>query len=211
MGFRMSMVIGLPCAVGMIVMAEPILLLLYPTQKASAISAAPCMQILAVGFICLAILLTMTGGLQGIGKQMIPVRNLFIGVCIKLVITWTLTAIPSINVLGAAVGTVCAYAFAAITDTLSLKKYTGVKIKTSLIFVKPLISSVTMGVVAWVAYKLLYHLLGSNAIAAIVAVLLAVVVYAVMIIKTKAITRDELVGMPKGTKIVKICDKLRLW
>lgn len=211
MGFRMAMIVGIPCAVGLIVLAEPILLLLYPTQKASALSAAPCLQILGVGFVGLSIVLTMTGGLQGIGKQMIPVRNLFIGVVVKFIVTWTLTAVTAVNVLGAAIGTVVAYFIAAILDIMALKKCTQVKFPTSMIFVKPLMSSAVMGVVAVVIYKLIYAGIGSNGVSTIVAILTAMLVYGLMILRTKAVTRDEVVNMPMGTKLAAICDKLRLW
>lgn len=211
MGFRMAMIIGIPCAVGLIVLAEPILLLLYPTQKASALSAAPCLQILGVGFVGLSIVLTMTGGLQGIGKQMLPVRNLFIGVVVKFIVTWTLTAVPSINVLGAAIGTVVAYFIAAVLDVMALKKYTGVKFSLNMIFIKPLISAAVMGVVAVVCYKLIYAGLGSNGISTILSILAAIAVYGIMILRTKAVTRDEVVNMPMGSKLARICDKLKLW
>ncbi|MFQ7472914.1 MAG: oligosaccharide flippase family protein [Anaerovoracaceae bacterium] len=211
MGFRMSMIIGIPCAVGLIVLAEPILLLLYPTQKASALSAASCLQILGVGFVGLSIVLTMTGGLQGIGKQMIPVRNLFIGVVMKFIVTWTLTAIPAINVLGAAIGTVVAYFIAATLDVMALKKYTAVKFSANMIFVKPLISAAVMGAVAVVCYKLIYAGTGSNGISTVISILAAIAVYGIMILKTKAVTREEVSNMPMGTKLVRICDKLKLW
>lgn len=211
LGFRMSMIVGIPCAIGLIVMAEPILLLLYPTQKASAISAVPCLQILGIGFVGLAIIMTMTGGLQGITKQMIPVRNMFIGVIFKFIITWTLTAIPAINVLGAAIGTVTTYFIAAILDIIALKKYTGVRFPMTMIFIKPLISSAVMGIVAVAVYRGMYFVLGSNGLAAVIAILLAIVVYGLMILRTKAVTRDEVINMPKGNKLVSICDKLKLW
>ena len=55
-GYRIAMILGMPCATGLIALAKPILLLLYPTQKASAIHAAPCLQLLGLGFLALAII-----------------------------------------------------------------------------------------------------------------------------------------------------------
>ena len=211
LGFRLAMIIGIPCAVGLISLAKPILLLLYPTQEESAISAAPCLQILGVGFAFLAVLLTITGGLQGIGKQMIPVRNMFIGAVVKFILTWTLTAIPAINVLGAAIGTVTAYLIAATLDVISLKKYTGVRFSAMMIFVKPVISSAVMGAVAVVTYKAAETVTGSNGISVIIAILLAVVVYGLMILRTKAVSREEVLTMPAGSKLAAVCDRLRLW
>ena len=76
LGLRMTTIIAFPASTGIFVLAEPILTLLYASQKASAIAAAPCLQIFAVGFVFLSIITTMTGALQGIGKQHIPVINL---------------------------------------------------------------------------------------------------------------------------------------
>ena len=54
----------------------------------------------------LGLIQTMNGILQGMGKPMIPVIALVIGMVFKIVISYTLTAIPEINVLGSALGTV---------------------------------------------------------------------------------------------------------
>jgi stage V sporulation protein B len=206
-GLRMAVLLGMPCAVGLFVLAEPILLLLYSSQEAAAKSAAPCLMVLSVGVVFLAVVQTLTGVLQGVGKQMIPVRNLVIAVVVKIVITWVLTGIYSINILGAATGTVCAYAIAATLDIIAVKKYTGTHFSFMKTVVKPFISCVVMGIGTWGSYNLLYNMLDGSRLATVGAILIAVVIYAVMIFVTKTITRDDLVNLPKGTKLVKIYDK----
>ena len=74
---------------------------------------APCLQLLGLGFPALAIVQVSTGALQGMGKQLIPVRNLFLGVVVKFALTWSLTAIPAVNIKGAALGNAAAYTIAA--------------------------------------------------------------------------------------------------
>lgn len=96
-------------------------------------------------------------------------------------------------------------------DIIALKKYTGVRFPMTMIFIKPLISSAVMGIVAVAVYRGMYFVLGSNGLAAVIAILLAIVVYGLMILRTKAVTRDEVINMPKGNKLVSICDKLKLW
>ncbi len=211
LGVRMTSIITLPAAVGIFVLAEQVLLLLYSSQRASAISAAPCLQILAIGFVFLAALTIFTGALQGLGKPGIPVRNLFIGIVAKLVLTWVLTAIPSINVMGAAIGTISAYAVAAVLDYMALIKYSGVKLSVKLTLVKPLISSVVMGVIVFAAYKVLFMVLGSNGTATLLSVFVGVAVYGLMVLRTKTIEREEMMSISIGSKIAAICDKLRLW
>ena len=96
----MAMILALPCGLGLFVLSEPVLLLLYPTQQASVASARRMPGGSSIAFIFLAAITVMTGALQGIGRQIIPVRNLFFGVLLKVVMTWVLTAIPEINVVG---------------------------------------------------------------------------------------------------------------
>lgn len=206
-GLRMAVLLGMPCAVGLFVLAEPILLLLYSSQEAAAISAAPCLMVLSIGVVFLAVVQTLTGALQGVGKQMIPVRNLVIAVIVKIIITWVLTGIYSINILGAATGTVCAYAIAATLDIIAVKKYTGAHFSFMKTVVKPFISCAVMGIGTWGSYQLLFNLLDGSRLATVGAILIAVVIYAVMIFVTKTITREDLINLPKGTKLVKIYDK----
>lgn len=206
-GLRMAVLLGMPCAVGLFVLAEPILLLLYSSQEAAAISAAPCLMVLSIGVVFLAVVQTLTGVLQGVGKQMIPVRNLVIAVIVKIIITWVLTGIYSINILGAATGTVCAYAIAATLDIIAVKKYTGAHFSFVKTVVKPFISCAVMGLGTWGSYQILFNLLDGSRLATVGAILIAVVIYAVMIFVTKTITREDLVNLPKGNKLVRIYDK----
>ena len=206
-GVRMAVIMGMPCAVGLFVLAEPILLLLYASKAAAAISAAPCLMVLSIGVVFLAVVQTLTGVLQGVGKQMIPVRNLVIGVIVKIVVTWFLTAIPSINILGAATGTVCAYMIAALLDLYAVKKYTGTKFSFKNIVIKPFVSCAVMGIGTWGSYHLLYNLLNGSRLATVGAILIAVIIYVIMIFVTKTITREEVAKLPKGGKLVRILDK----
>lgn len=206
-GLRMAVILGLPCAVGLFVLAEPILLLLYPTQQASATSAAPCLMVMSIGVVFLSTVQTLTGVLQGVGKQMIPVRNLVVGVIAKFIITWELTGIPAVNILGAASGTVAAYLIASILNIRAVRKYTGTRFDFMATAVKPFISSAVMGICTWGSYHLLYVLLDGSRLATVIAILFAVIVYAVMVFATKTITKEEVARMPKGDKIVRILNK----
>lgn len=208
-GLRMSVILGMPCAVGLFVLAEPILLLLYGSEnaRAAAISAAPCLMVMSIGVVFLAVVQTLTGVLQGVGKQMIPVRNLIIGVSAKIVITWILTGIPAINIMGAAAGTVTAYIISAVLNIMAVKKYTGTHFDFMKTVVKPFIASVVMGIITWGSFHLLNNLMDGSRLATVIAILIAVVIYVFMIFAIKAITRDELVKMPKGDKLVRLLDR----
>lgn len=208
LGLRTSIIIGMPCALGLMTLSYPIMQLLYPLQKASAASAAPALFIMASGVIFLSTVQTLTGVLQGIGKQMIPVRNLFIGAIAKIILTYTLTGIVSINVKGAAIGTVVAYIVASTLNILAVKKYTGAKFDAKLTFIKPVAAGVVMSAAVWVSYRIFYGFLG-NTLSTALSILIGAAVYALMLFVTKAITNEEIKLLPKGNKLIRVLNKLK--
>ncbi len=202
-GIRTAMIIGMPCSVGLMVLSEPIMLLLYPAQKASASNAAESLFILAFGAIFLSLVQTLTGILQGVKKQMVPVMNLCIGAVAKIIITYILTGIPSVNVKGAAAGTAVAYITAALLNYRAVRKYTGTRPDLALTFGKPVLSSVVMGAVVLAVYHGVSMFAG-NTVSTMISVFCGVIIYAFCILRLKGITPEEIRMLPKGEKIVKI-------
>ena len=200
-GIRTAMIIGMPCSVGLMVLSKPIMLLLYPAQQASAVNAAESLFILAFGAIFLSLVQTLTGILQGVKRQLIPVINLAIGAGIKVIITYVLTGIPSVNVKGAVAGTAAAYITAALLNYRAVRKYTGSRPNFSLTFGRPMLSAAIMGAIVWAIYSGL-SLLTGNTVATMVSVFCGVVVYGFCILRFKGITPDEIKMLPKGAKIV---------
>lgn len=207
LGYRTTMIMAFPCAFGIFALAEPILLLLYPEQQASAIAAVPLLMIMSISVIFLAITQTSVGVLQSIGKQTVPVIHLAIGCVGKVVLTYMLVGIHSINVNGAAWGTMFAYIVALVLNNMAVRRYTGTKLSYNLTYIKPCIAAVIMGVCAFASHKLLVGYLG-NSIATLAAIMVGGIVYVILIFVIKAITVDELETMPGGRKIAKIVRKV---
>ena len=211
LGMRIATMIGLPCAFGMAVLSHPIMLLLYPTKPQVADNSAACLTILAIGIIFLSIVQTLTAILQGVGKQMVPVINLLIAVVIKIVVTFVLVGIPTLNIRGAAIGTTVAYLAAAVLDILAVKKYVGVSFPAGLCYLRPAISAGIMAVFARLVFNVLTMILGhgiaASGIATMLSIILAACLYAVLLIVTKSCTRDDLLHMPKGHKLAALYDR----
>ncbi len=215
LGLRTALLLGLPCGFGLMTLSQPIMLLLYPAQRASAINAAPSLFILAFGVIFLASVQTLTGVLQGVGKQMIPVRNLAIGAAAKIVVTYVLTGIPTINIKGAAIGTVTAYVVASVLNLLAVRQCTGVRFNLPMTFGKPLLAGLTMSAVVFGVYYVLSGFLGNfiesinivNAAAVAASIFVGALVYGFMLLATKGITAEEIMLLPKGEKLAKIVSR----
>lgn len=209
-GLKTMMIITYPCAIGLIVLAKPILTMLYYRKYDEALLAVPALQILALSIITLSIMRTLQSCLQGIGKMMLPVYNLFIGAIVKAVSSYILLGIPAVNINGAAIGSVLAYVTAGILNFRALKKYTNVSLDMKSIFFRPLVAALIMGVAAIVSYKLLFLITSSNAVSTLVSVMFAAAVYFVSAFLTGAVTKDEIELIPKGDLIYRLAVRLKV-
>ncbi len=113
LGILLSLVLGLPMGLGIAVLAEPILSLLYYFKSDVAPHAAPVLATLGIGSVFLSVYMATTSILQGINAYRQPVRHMLIGAVIKVLMGFVLIQIPSINILGVALSTLAAYAVAA--------------------------------------------------------------------------------------------------
>ena len=209
-GLKTMMIITYPCAIGLIVLAKPILTMLYYKQYDEAVMAVPALQILAVSIITLAIMRTFSTSLQGIGKMMLPVWNLLIGAVVKAVVSYILLGIPAININGAAFGSVMAYVTAGILNYRALKKYTDVSLDVKSIFFKPLGAALIMGAAAIIAYKIVFMVTSSNSISTLISIMFAAAVYFVAAFRTGAVTKEEIELIPKGDLLYRLAVKLRV-
>lgn len=209
-GIKTMMVVAYPCAIGLAVLAKPILTLLYPAKPDEVLMAVPLLQIMAIGVVTLSMMRTFSSALQGIGKMVLPVVNLFIGAVLKIVLSYILVGIPAINVNGAAIGSVTAYLLAGILNYIGLRKYADVRLDLRGTFVKPLVSAAIMGGLTIAVYKLMSIICDSNALSTLVAIAIAVAAYFVLIFITGTVSREETSLLPKGDVIERLADKLHL-
>ena len=121
-----------------------------------------------------------------------------------------LIAIPTVNVYGAAISTLCCFASICVLDVFFIRRCFGEYPHLGRILGRPLVSTAVMGVAAVGAYKVCSLVLGTEPgrlmmlMELAVAILAAVIVYFVMVIVTRSITAEDLKLIPKGEKIAKL-------
>ena len=201
-----SMLIGLPCTVGMFIFAQPILNLLFPNANDGALI----LQISALTIIFTILDQTINGALQGFGKLMIPTISLATGVFVKFIFNITLIKIPSIGVYGAAWGSVACHLVAFTIAFTLLRKNIKLNLTFSKFVVKPIIATVIMGICSYFTYLVLKGIIIER-LATIVAILVAVIIYVLSVVILKIFTKEELKMMPAGDKIVKILEKIKIY
>ena len=204
LAIRVSLMIGLPAAFGLFILADPIMKLMYPAEPASL---GMVLRYLSPAVIFLTLVQTMTGILQGMGKEKIPVVNLVIGALVKVVVSYTLTSVPFINIRGAAIGTVAGYGVSAILNLYAIIKHQKSNMRVTKIIMKPAIATGVMVAAAYFSYRAIFVLIGRNSIATLVSVVFAALVYAVVLILIKGIAAEELEMAPGGKRLSSILKK----
>lgn len=211
MGFKLAVLVGVPSAVGMFLLAKPILSFLYSSLSDDALTqGAELLQIMSLAVLFLTLLQTLSGILQGAGKPFIPLISLLAGAIVKVVLSIILIKIPSLNIKGAAIGTAACYAIAAMLNLIAVIKVTKPKIKVVSDVVMPIISTATMGVLVYFMYRSLEPALG-NTKATLLCLLGAVLVYVVMLFVTGAAKKEDMTFIPGGTVITRFMNKLGFW
>ena len=209
MGIKLAMCIGLPCTVGLFVLGGPAIDLLYTIDAERLHIATELMYTASIGVVFLSLVQTLTGILQGVGKQHVPVVNLAIGGVCKVIVMLTLMRNPAIEIQGAAISTVVCYAVAGILDTVYLVRHIQLKVNVLDTFIKPLIASLAMGATAFFSYQFFIGRLHSNTISTLGAILVGVVIYAAVILLTRMFTAEDLSFVPWGGKLSRLLVRKR--
>lgn len=198
-----SILIGLPCTVGMMIFSEQIIHLLFP----NATNGSLLLQISAVTIIFSVLAQTINGALQGLGRIMTPAITSTIGLIIKLIINICLIQIPGIGVYGAAIGSIINNIIAFALSYIVLVKTIKIDTKLSKYVIKPLIATILMGICSYYIY-LLFASIISTRIATIIAILIAVLIYVLLVIIFKILDKEEIRMIPYGAKLIKALENL---
>ncbi len=201
LGIRLTLLVGVPAAVGLGVLAEPILRALYRLPEWEYIYGRDLLVTLSIGVIFLTLVQSLTAMLQGVGKIGIPVRNLLIGAIFKIFITFVLVGNPRFNIQGAAIGTVACYGIAATLNFISVIRYTGIEFSAGDFILKPVLSSVFMGIGVYYVYRLFGLKTGSNILSLGISIIAGILIYLIMLLLTKSVTYDDFEALPKGKRI----------
>ncbi len=203
---RTTLIIALPCAIGMAVLAKPILTVLFP----NAVAAEAPMLLKLSSFIVIFTLMNQTigGALQGLGKVMIPAIALAFGAMVKVIVN--LLLIPQIGINGAAIGSIACSLTAMIIELICLSKNIKLDLDYNKTIIKPMIVTLIMGIVALLSYEFILILLKSVSIATLSAIIIAVIAYFFGIIVFKVFDREDFHMLPYGDKIYKFFEKIKL-
>ena len=203
-GIRIMTLLILPCGVGLGVLGQPIIRLLYSAYSDTDVAASgTLLTIVSIAVILNGLVLLLNAIMQAHGFVSLPVANMIIGGLVKVIINFVLVGMPSINIYGAPIGTVCCFLVITILDIFCMNRVIRRPPNVIKLMLKPAVACLVMGIAAYGVNGLLARAL-SPKIACLGAIVVAVVVYVFMVLVLRIITYEDCMLLPKGKKIARI-------
>ncbi|MCD8118485.1 MAG: polysaccharide biosynthesis protein [Lachnospiraceae bacterium] len=201
---KINMVIAIPAAVGIAVLAEPIMTLLFPrlvTYRPLAVNLLTWGSS-AVVFYSLSTITTSV--LQGSNYMRIPVIHSAISLGVHVVLVTVLLKFTDLNAYALVIGNVTFPILVSLLNCRSVSQKLGYRFRLGSLFGMPLAASAVMGVSVWAIYHALYVLFSSNVVALVVSVVVGVLLYLVMILLYPCFSDQELKDLPMGMRLVRL-------
>lgn len=211
-GLRLAMLIGLPSSIGLFFLAEPILRMLYTSfTNYELMVSTHLLQMMSIGIVFLFLIQTTTGILQGMGKVMIPVRNLCIGASLKVIASYLLIGMPFFNIQGATIGTVVCYSVAAVLNMISVFRVTDMRIPYKELFCKPMLSAGGMIVAIWLVRVRMIQTGQNGSLGTLLTILAGMATYGILLLITGTLKEEDMMLVPGGEKVNRIMRLTGLW
>ena len=208
---KTTMIISIPCAVGLFVLARPVTCLLFPANtQASEDLATGLLMALAISIIFYALSTLNSQILQGLGKMNVPIVNAAIALGVQTVVVVALLFFTKLDLYSVVIANIIYSGLMCALNQLAVRKAIGYRQEIMRTFVIPLLASAFMGAVAWAVYEGLLLMTKSPRIAVIPTILIGAAAYFALLILFRGVTEEELRGFPKGHLLVRLAKKCRL-
>ena len=188
LSMKMSMIIAMPCTLGLYFLAGPIMKLIFPGRYDGILI----LKYLSISVPFIVITQTTTSIMQGIGHYIRPIINLFLGCIVKIILTFILVPIPEINIYGAVIASISAYLVAAILNLISLRSRLKLRLDVYKSFIKPIIAATIMIIGVLSSYIFLFNKTGSNTSSCLIAIFLGIIIYVILILILRIFSIDEI-------------------
>lgn len=206
---RFVMVVCIPCAVGLSVLAEPVLTLLFGAKNHIQLSAS-LLQMGSASVVFYGMSTLTNGILQGMDKMRLPVIHAAVSLVLHVALLVLLILGANLNIYAVVWANIFFAFLMCVLNSRSIARYMRYRQEIVRTFLVPLAASAIMGAAAFGIHKGLMAAVKSNTVATLSACAAAVVVYGISLLLLKGLKEEEILGFPKGYLVVKIAKKLHL-
>ena len=205
---KVTMMISIPCAVGIGVLSKPVMMVIFPQPSSLDISSI-LLSCMAVSIIFYALSTLTQAILQSIGKMNTPIINASVAVVLHaaIMILMMLFLDEKYSLYYYVFSTVLYSFILCVLNQISVHRHLHYSQEVYRTFLCPILASVLMGAAAFGVYHGLYYLCKINILSLAVAIAVGAALYFILIIRWKAITEEEMGSMPKGYVLIRIARK----
>ena len=202
---RVMGLIAMPCAFGLATLAGPVTALLGGYTGADLTLSTQLMTIMGFNIIFNAVVLLTNAMMQAHGHAVVPVINMFLSGIMRLAVVYMLTGNPNIGIVGTPIGAMLCFLCIAVLNVFSMRRVLEDPPAIVKNLAKPFLAAAIMGVFVFGALTVLKTLgITSRLILCGLPICVGVVVYVIMVVLLKVITRSDCMLLPKGEKIAKL-------
>ena len=204
---RVTGLLSLPCAVGLMVLSKPIMGLLGGYSGVQLDFAATLLCLLGISVFMRAVVLFTNSLMQANGHANIPVINMLLTGVVRMALVYVLTGNPNIGLIAVPVLTAAGNFATAALNLVCMAKVVPQKSAIARNLLRPLLPALLMGAAAFGCWQLILRLLGpacSYVIQVGGPMAVAVIVYLISAAWLKSITKEDCLLLPKGEKIAKL-------
>ena len=204
---RLTMVITIPCGVGFLVLASPLMVLLYNDASKTPAYLLMLGSVVVVLYAWSSISNSILHGLNHISS---PAKNACIALAVHLIAFVIMMTAFKMNVYALAAGNIVFAACMCWLNQRKVHKVCGFRMNIMDTFIKPLIASAVMGIVTYAVHLALDLLIGGRWIPTIIAILIGMIVYVVVILKIGTLSDEDIEALPMGARLLRLCRKFHL-
>ncbi|MDE7326443.1 MAG: polysaccharide biosynthesis protein [Lachnospiraceae bacterium] len=205
---KFNMLIAIPAAVGMAVLAKPIIMALFPSTETEL--SAKLLQVGSAAIVFFAYSTLTNGILQGIDRMRLPVLHAAFSLALHVVVLFVLLKVFQMSVYGLVLGNITYALGVCALNWASIRRYAYYQQELRTTFLMPSLCAAIMGAVAYLTYQGVYGIAQRNLPALTAAIALALICYCALLVATRTVSEEELLGFPKGSALVRFLRRLHL-
>lgn len=208
-GIKFNMIIAIPCAMGLTVLGQPIVRMLF--SSSNYVLGGHMMTVGASAIVFYALSNITGGALQSIDKMRLPVIHSAISLVIHVGIVVFFLTCTNMGVYALLIGNITFPIVVFLLNIRAIKKYVpSFRLEITKTFFAPLSAAIWMAIAAVAVYGCVGFVIGSNIIRTFLAVSIAVVVYFVMFLLLRGLTKEEMFDFPMGRRMYLLARKMNL-
>lgn len=207
MAVRYVMLIMIPSAFGFFALGKPLMDFIWPNVENT--TQGHLMQLGAVSLVLYALSTVTNAVLQGLDRMMKPVKNAAIGQVIHTIVAFLSLVIFKWGVFSLIMAKIAFAAVVCIMNAHDIYEAIGYRQEKQKTFAVPCIAGLIMAAATFGVHFVLDIFIGGR-VATLLAIAVAVIVYAICVLKFGGLTEDEILGLPKGATLLQLFKRLHL-